>query len=327
MTGAGIFLCFTTCRRSLFQREMGAILEIVENVFVDQAFEMPQIENDHMVEQFPAAGAYPAFRNAVLRWTSEVGALGLKAETLQCFDHFVIELWASIKDQVAGSRVIGKRLAQLLSDPCTRRMAGHLALKNTPPIMRDDEKAVQHSEGQRWHCKEIHRGDGFPMIAQKGRPSRGRLWTARRSPHPAQYGSLRKIEAKHFQFAVDARCAPCGIFHDHAKDQFAQFLADACSARANPTPREPRPIQLEPRTVPANACSWLDEDQRALPFRPESPEDHPKQLGGRGDLRARMPLFQTDKLLAESQVLKQQVAATAKCADKEDRPKISAGTA
>jgi len=99
VTGAGIFLCFTTCRRSLFQREMGAILEIVENVFVDQAFEMPPIENDHMVEQIPAAGAYPAFRNAVLPWTSEAGALGLNAETLHCFDHFIIELWASIKDQ------------------------------------------------------------------------------------------------------------------------------------------------------------------------------------------------------------------------------------
>ena len=102
---------------------MGAILEIVEDVFVHQAFQMPPIENDHMVEQIPAAGAYPAFRNAVLPWTSEAGALGLNAETLHCFDHFIIELWAAIKDQVAGGRVIGKRLAQLLNDPCTRRMA------------------------------------------------------------------------------------------------------------------------------------------------------------------------------------------------------------
>ena len=61
VTVAGIFPCFTTRRRSLFQREMGAILEIVEDVFVDQAFQMPPIENDHMVEQIPSAGAYPAF--------------------------------------------------------------------------------------------------------------------------------------------------------------------------------------------------------------------------------------------------------------------------
>jgi hypothetical protein len=30
--------------------------------------------------------------------------------------------------------------------------------------MRDDEKAVEHSEGQRRDGKEIHRGDSFPMI-------------------------------------------------------------------------------------------------------------------------------------------------------------------
>jgi hypothetical protein len=95
VTAAGIFLCFTT--RSLFQREIGTILEIVEDVFVDQAFQMPPIENDHMVESIPAAVAYPAFRNPVLPWTSEAGALGLNVETLHSFDHFTVELRAAIK--------------------------------------------------------------------------------------------------------------------------------------------------------------------------------------------------------------------------------------
>src|SRR3954465_8244881 len=157
VTDRGRFPCFTTGGRSLFQGEMSAILEIVEDEFVHQAFQMPPIENDHMVEQIPAAGAYPAFRNAVLPWTAEAGALGLNAETFHSFDHFIVELRAAIKDQVAGGRVIGKRLAQPLNDPCTRRMAGHLTLKNTPPVMRDDEETVEHSEGQRWHSKEIHR--------------------------------------------------------------------------------------------------------------------------------------------------------------------------
>src|ERR1039458_7327577 len=98
VTVPGIFVCFTTRRRSLFQREMGAILEIVEDEFVDQSFQMPPIENDHMVEQIPAAGAYPAFRNTVLPWTSEARPLWLDAETLHCFDHFIIELRAAIKD-------------------------------------------------------------------------------------------------------------------------------------------------------------------------------------------------------------------------------------
>jgi hypothetical protein len=103
VTAAGIFLCFTTGRRSLFQREMGAVLEIVDNVFVHQALQVPPIENDHMVEQIPPAGAYPAFRNAVLSWTSEAGALWLNAETLHSFDHFIVELRAAIKNHPAGA--------------------------------------------------------------------------------------------------------------------------------------------------------------------------------------------------------------------------------
>jgi hypothetical protein len=89
-------------------------------------------------------------------------------------------------------------------------------------------------------------------------------------------------------------------------------------ASPNPTPREPLPIQLEPCTVPANNSLWPDEDQCVLPPRPEPPQDHPGQLVGGGDLRARIPLIQNGKLLAKSQVLRQQVAARAKDADKKD---------
>jgi hypothetical protein len=61
--------------------------------------------------------------------------------------------------------------------------------------------------------------------------------------------------------------------------------------------------------------------QRVSGFRPESPQDHPEQLVGGGDLWARIPLPHNDKLLAKSQVLKQQVAARAKSTDKEDSQK------
>src|ERR1035438_1095064 len=107
---------------------MGAIHQIGENVFVHQAFQMPLIENDHVVEQIPAAGACPALRNTVLPWTSEARPRWIDAESLHCFDRFIIELWAAIKDQVTSGRVVRERLAQMPNDPCTRRMA-HAALK------------------------------------------------------------------------------------------------------------------------------------------------------------------------------------------------------
>ena len=68
---------------------------------------MPLIENNQVVEQIPAACAYPAFRNTVLPWASEARPLWLDTEALHGFAHFTIELRAAIKDQVAATESYG----------------------------------------------------------------------------------------------------------------------------------------------------------------------------------------------------------------------------
>jgi hypothetical protein len=72
---------------------------------------MPFIDNDHMVEQIPAAVANPTLGNTVLPPTAEAGPLRLYAEALHCIDRSFIELYATIKDQVYGGRVIWECLA------------------------------------------------------------------------------------------------------------------------------------------------------------------------------------------------------------------------
>ena len=76
-------------------------------------------------------------------------------------------------------------------------MLRHMAAENSPSIMRNDKEAIQRAEGERRHGKEIHRSDGFPMIAQKGRPSLCPIRIPWRFPHPAQHGPFRNVEAKH----------------------------------------------------------------------------------------------------------------------------------
>jgi len=45
----------------------------------------------------------------------------------------------------------------------------HIEVKNSTPVMHNDEEAIQYAKGQRRHGEEVHRGDGFTMIAQKYR--------------------------------------------------------------------------------------------------------------------------------------------------------------
>ena len=103
---------------------------------------MTLIENDHMVKQIPTAVTDPAFSNTILPRTSEAGSFRLNAEALQRVDHFGVELRAAIKNQVFGSRVVGECLAQLLDHPGATRMLRHVEVKDSPPVMRNDEKAI-----------------------------------------------------------------------------------------------------------------------------------------------------------------------------------------
>ena len=97
--------CRATGRRSLRQRKMRAVLVIITDVLVHEAFQMPFVENDHMVEQISAAVPDPSLRNAVLPRASEAGLLGLDAEARHGVDHLRIEAGAVIDDQVTGRRV------------------------------------------------------------------------------------------------------------------------------------------------------------------------------------------------------------------------------
>ena len=108
---------------------------------------------------------------------------------------------------------------------------------------------------------------------------------------------------------MNARRASSGILRDHAKDHLAQFPADAFSSHMDPMPREPRPLQLDPSPVPTNNSLRLDENERPLPARPEPPKDHPKDSVRNAKPPLRTPSLQNSKLLPQSQVFQEQIAA------------------
>ena len=78
---ARVLFCLTTGRRSLRQREMRSIFVVVTDVLIHQAFQMTSIEDDHMIEQIPAAVANPALCNTVLPRTPEAGPFWARYST------------------------------------------------------------------------------------------------------------------------------------------------------------------------------------------------------------------------------------------------------
>ena len=304
-----ILFCFTASRRSLRQRKVSPVVVVVPDVFIHEAFQMLLVQNNHMIEQVAAAVADPALGNTVLPRTSEAGPLGLNAEALDGLDHLRIEAGTAIKDQIAWCRVVRERLAQLLNHPGARRVLGHVAMQDAPPVMCNDEEAIEDSEGERRHGEEVHRRNRLAMVVQECHPPLCRFGISGSPLHPTQDSALRNIEAEHFEFSVNAGRTPGRIFGNHAEDELAQFLGNAFSSCTDATPREPRPIQLEPRPVPANNGLRLNKDQCPLPSRPQSPQDYPEQFVWSGKSRLGVPVIQDAELLTQRQVFQEQVAA------------------
>jgi hypothetical protein len=67
----------------------------------------------------------------------------------------------------------------------------------------DDEKAIEHAEGDRRNTEEVHRGNRFPVITEKGKPALDWLRISRCPFHPTRDRSLRNIKTEHEKLAMN----------------------------------------------------------------------------------------------------------------------------
>ena len=65
-----VAFCFTTGRRPFRKFKMCSVVMVVPDVLIHQPFQVPFIENDHVVEQIPAAVADPPLGDTFLPWTT-----------------------------------------------------------------------------------------------------------------------------------------------------------------------------------------------------------------------------------------------------------------
>ena len=162
---------------------------------------MPFVHSNDMIQQLPPTAFDPALRHPVLPWTLERGLDRLNPEDRTAAGTSTPYFRSRSKIRNRGTEPKRKRLPQLLNNPKARGLPCDVAVQNTAAIMADDEKAVQHGEGDRGNREEIHRGDGFPMVTQKGEPTLGWFWITGGSFHPAGNGSFGNIKTEHEKFS------------------------------------------------------------------------------------------------------------------------------
>src|SRR6202011_3666252 len=79
--------CRPTCWRVLRESKMSPVLVIVEQVGRHQPFEMPLIQDDHVVQQVASATSHPALSNTVLPRTAKGRASWLAAHVPRGRNH------------------------------------------------------------------------------------------------------------------------------------------------------------------------------------------------------------------------------------------------
>ena len=145
------------------------------------------------------------------------------------------------------------------------------------------------------------------MIAQKCLPV-GRGGATRARDHVFGDGSLGDLEAELEQFAVDPGSAPPGIGVAHLPDELDGAWADRLATRlarsAFQAPEEP-----EPGTVPLEDRAQLNQAEPGLPIGARLREPRPEGAVQRGQARAFVGAAEDQGLLAQSEVLQEQIPA------------------
>ena len=176
---------------------MRAVVMIVADVVNEQTLQMAFVQRNDVIQKLSSAAFDPTLRHAVLPGTLEGGPHRTHPQRSNGAWNLQPVFRIPVENEKPGSRFKRKRLSQLLDDPRTRRTPSDVEVQNAPPIMADDEKAIDHAEGDRWNREEVHRSDGFPVVAQKRKPALGWFGISGCPAHPAGDSSLGEIKTQH----------------------------------------------------------------------------------------------------------------------------------
>src|SRR5271167_2071752 len=89
--------CRPTCWRVLRESKMSPVLMVVEQVGKHQPFEMPLIQNDHVIQQVASATSHPAFSNTVLPRTAKGRAGWLASHPPHSRNHIGSKLYVAVE--------------------------------------------------------------------------------------------------------------------------------------------------------------------------------------------------------------------------------------
>src|SRR5258707_10200812 len=257
---------------------MRAVLVVIANILSEAAFQVAFVNCNDVIQEITPATPYPTLCDSILPRTLGRSADRTHAQGSNRCRDFQSILGITIKDDEPRSGSKWKRFSQLLDDPRACRMLCDIEVQDAPTIVTHDEKAIERAEGDRRNREEVHRGNRFPVITEKGKPALGWLRISRRPFHPTRDRSLRDIKTEHEKLAVDAWRSPRWVLSDHPEYQFLNLFRRLSSPDRPPDLGNQLPVQTESAPVPTHHRFGRDRNEGLLPSGPESADGDPEEL-------------------------------------------------
>src|ERR1700730_9216346 len=181
-------------------------------------------------------------------------------------------------------------------------MPCHVEMQDTPPVVADDEEAIQYVKRDRWNGEEVHRREDFSMITQKSEPTFRKFRIPWCFAHPARNSSLGDVEPEQEKLPVDARCSPGRILGNHLKDQISNLFRDSASPDRLPL-HLGQDVPIEPKSglVPLDDRFGKNDDEEPLPIGPDPPRRDPKQFVQQMESWSRMATLEHCELLSQNE--------------------------
>src|SRR5712692_6478489 len=180
--------------RSLPESEMRAVLVVVANILREETFQVTLVNRNDVIQEITAATPYPTLCDSILPRTLERSADRIHPQGSNRCGDFQSILGITIKDDEPRSGSKWKCFSQLLDDPRASRMLCDIEVQDAPTIVTDNEKAIEQAECDRRNSEEVHRGNRFSVMTEKGKPALGRLRISTCPFHPTRDRSLRDIK-------------------------------------------------------------------------------------------------------------------------------------
>src|SRR6266481_2739501 len=118
--------------------------EVIAEVSLQNPFQMPLAEHDHMIEAFPTNTTNEPFSEWILPRTLSRREHLCDAHSLNPVAEMTTIYSVTVSYQVFRRRIVREDFDHLLCRPFCRGMVGNIEMEHAAPLMREDHKDKQH---------------------------------------------------------------------------------------------------------------------------------------------------------------------------------------